>query len=519
MFTDPVGLCDLVSVRSDARFGMTAFAARSINRGEVVLCEAPMLVMQSTPIDDDKMDPTAMMRRSVLRAFITVAASVNVPAKFFEAVWSMVLSPDVDAAKVLAIEASLYSPPCATQSKVEQQAVTALLQSTADIFDTCFPPTECKNYHYWKQCRNFGDKGIARVLKLIHACRVNIHEACGSGYVFHKASKLAHSCNANTFWMMDTTDVAAPRVVHIALRPIAQDEVLSFSYIGSGLNLLLPMLHRREMLSDLSFRCVCARCVAAEEIDSSRLLRCPQCATAERHVFTLGLNVKQGQWVCSQCDVVCSKEEAMSRIFFDERALGTAVMHFFFGHVARDADGHKSWQSLEHSSVSKAITAAENPLVQRWVVCTCVVDILGRGHYLFACAYSGLMLALARCLGDEEKTTTDFVALLRYVRRGDSKTTWTAQWIQLYRWALAWFATHVPESAQEAKTLLLFGECLDGFVASDLLTKEEKEDMRAFRAILCDRREHPVQRFQALIIYRDFKPLLQSTTDTIKDMA
>lgn len=499
MQADAEALCDSVTIRSDERFGTTAFASKPFERGDVVLCEEPMLTFAD--LSSEQSDAA-----SVLAAFADVAALGGLPVKFFEAVISIVLSC-MDTAKVLAMEASLYAPPCALQSKIEKQAVALLLSSSDAQFGACFP-AHCKSYTYWCQCRKFGEKGVARVLKLMHACRVNVHEAFGQGFVFDKASKLAHSCNANTFWVIHRAVSGQARVIHVALRAIREGEVLSFSYIGTGLNLLLPMLHRREQLADLNFQCVCSRCTAALPVDRSRMLQCPQCAS-----HLVALHATRGQWTCSGCASAFWREEALSKMLFDERSLGTMIMRLFFGRANTDNDGHKLWQAVESSTISKAIWTEDNPLVQRWVACGCAADVLGSAHYLFASAYAGLVLAIVRGLADEEKCVTDVRLLLEYLRglgRNGVKgveSYWTDTWMRWYADAREWFASNVPDSAQEARTFLLFGEALDGLLASVMLTVEEHDSLHTFRALLNDKKEHPLQRFGELTKFQEFRLL------------
>jgi hypothetical protein len=484
----PELFCGVV-VNSNPTFGATAFASRPFAIGDVVLCEEPMLTMLGNRASDDVHAP--------VKGFEEVAKACNVPLAFFDAILSIVLSP-ASFSDVLRIEASLFSPSCALQSRVERQAVALSLSD--EFFARCFP-ADCASFPFWRQCREFKEKGIARVLKLLHACRVNVHEAFGSGYLFDKASKFAHSCNANTFWVMHREPT--PRVMHVALRPIAEDEILSFSYVGTGLNLLLPALHRREMLSDLSFTCCCPRCVAASPMDASRSLKCPQCTA-----LSLSLNVVRGEWACSDCEATFGKEEALSRILFDERAIGTAVMQLFFGRVGRDSDAVKLWEAVENSTATRELAKASTPLLQRWAACTCVGDILGFDHYLFACAFAGLVLSLMRGLEENPADgASEIHKLLDHLRvTATPDSPWTTT---LRRWYVrfnGWLLRNVPGGAHEARFMLLFAAVVDELLSQLLLTVEEHEVLDGFRAMLLERGEHPRQQFGALLKYSDFAP-------------
>ncbi|CAK8991543.1 unnamed protein product [Durusdinium trenchii] len=114
------------------------------------------------------------------------------------------------------------------------------------------------------------------LLHFLHIVDLNIHkdderpqnsEFTG---IFVFGSKFSHSCAPNAAWSFDREG----RLQYRALCPIAEGDVLTFSYVGNGMNLITSTLLRRERLSALCFVCSCARCQGA---DMSRRLPCPQC--------------------------------------------------------------------------------------------------------------------------------------------------------------------------------------------------------------------------------------------------
>ena len=149
---------------------------------------------------------------------------------------------------------------------------------------------------------------------------VNLRGACG---VYPVASKFSHSCAANTFWFFDNDDeeedrryacrangceaevvmVQMPRVVHVATRPIKAGELVSFSYIGSGWNVLTATMPRRHALSHLDFTCRCARCTKYDQgFETCRSLPCPRCGAVGQVPL---LTKQKGGWWC-KCEASTS---------------------------------------------------------------------------------------------------------------------------------------------------------------------------------------------------------------------
>eukprot|EP00913_Durusdinium_trenchii_P014662 g13756.t1 len=93
------------------------------------------------------------------------------------------------------------------------------------------------------------------LLHFLHIVDLNIHkdderpqnsEFTG---IFVFGSKFSHSCAPNAAWSFDREG----RLQYRALCPIAEGDVLTFSYVGNGMNLITSTLLRRERLSALCF--------------------------------------------------------------------------------------------------------------------------------------------------------------------------------------------------------------------------------------------------------------------------
>ncbi|CAJ1338158.1 unnamed protein product [Effrenium voratum] len=115
----------------------------------------------------------------------------------------------------------------------------------------------------------------AQLLRFLHIVDLNIHKDERPSHaeftgIFVLGSKFSHSCEPNASWSFDQRG----RLQYGAIRPIAAGEVLTFSYVGNGMNLITSTLVRRQRLATLCFICRCERCKGP---DLARPLPCPRC--------------------------------------------------------------------------------------------------------------------------------------------------------------------------------------------------------------------------------------------------
>lgn len=114
------------------------------------------------------------------------------------------------------------------------------------------------------------------LLRFLHVVDLNIHrddevaEHAQFTGIFVFGSKFSHSCAPNCSWSFSKEG----RLQYHAIRPIAKGDLLTFSYVGNGMNLLTSTLERRRRLSTLWFVCQCARCTGP---DHARWMKCPGC--------------------------------------------------------------------------------------------------------------------------------------------------------------------------------------------------------------------------------------------------
>lgn len=114
-----------------------------------------------------------------------------------------------------------------------------------------------------------------RLVRFLHVVDLNIHkdderEHASYAGIFVLGSKFTHSCAPNCSWSFN----ADMCLEYQAIRAISPGEVLTFSYIGNGMNLIQSTLERRHRLASLWFCCQCVRCNGP---DFARQLGCPRC--------------------------------------------------------------------------------------------------------------------------------------------------------------------------------------------------------------------------------------------------
>jgi hypothetical protein len=112
---------------------------------------------------------------------------------------------------------------------------------------------------------------IASIVHAIMAAKVNAHRRqSGEWCLYRRASKLAHSCDPNLFYVPESDRTGACRF--IATRTIEVGELLSFSYVGGPLLARDAKSRQERLTSSHLFRCCCRRC---DGPDWSRQLPCP----------------------------------------------------------------------------------------------------------------------------------------------------------------------------------------------------------------------------------------------------
>lgn len=119
----------------------------------------------------------------------------------------------------------------------------------------------------------------------------------GAG-VFATISRANHSCQPNARFKFGPGRTYCSLV---AMRRLAAGDEITVSYISES-NMLLPISHRRKMLSNWNFTCCCPRCAASS--DDTRGMRCPACGVNGIYPSPAG------SWLpCIACDSQIPEDE------------------------------------------------------------------------------------------------------------------------------------------------------------------------------------------------------------------
>eukprot|EP01068_Selenidium_serpulae_P019084 Selendium_serpulae@DN6506_c1_g1_i1.p1 len=135
-----------------------------------------------------------------------------------------------------------------------------------------------------------------------------------SSALFELGSKLSHSC-----WSNSCFHVVEGHGCHMALRPIAEGEMVTTDYLGESYLYGFP-LRQRLLFEQKAFRCRCARCLG---VDRARSVPCPGCHPHGSDGFlseevlqpeaTVSYAVAQAggvdEWRCEGCGKVWSGDE------------------------------------------------------------------------------------------------------------------------------------------------------------------------------------------------------------------
>ncbi|OLP86931.1 Histone-lysine N-methyltransferase SMYD3 [Symbiodinium microadriaticum] len=229
--------------RSDS-LGVHAVAKSAIATGQVIIAEDALIRLPSPRMASRSI----LQRYGELEGFLTPAICVD---------WKSTSQEAREACLTL-----FYAHP-----EMERRSCSDSMHSRAceDLLKTS------------PELRSLGWSS-AQLLRFLHIVDLNIHkdderpandEFTG---IFVLGSKFSHSCEPNSSWNFNQEG----HLEYRAIRPIHPGDVLTFSYVGNGMNLITSCLERRRRLAQLCFLCRCARC---EGPDLGRTLRCPRCSS------------------------------------------------------------------------------------------------------------------------------------------------------------------------------------------------------------------------------------------------
>ena len=228
------------------------------------------------------------------------------------------------------------------------------------------------------------------LLHFLHIVDLNIHKDDERPHnaeftgIFLLGSKFSHSCAPNASWSFDS----AGRLQYRAIRSIAAGEVLTFSYVGNGMNLITSTFIRRQRLAQLCFVCGCQRCAAE---DFSRRIRCPSscggfCCPCypqqDDHTFSTAFGPRQAviqdakSWRCDTCKVDVNASDLPLQA---EEELGELVPRYMQG---------PNRNALEDARRLKDLRSKAS-------------NVLGKGHWTYFLATFAWLQKCLACLRNE----------------------------------------------------------------------------------------------------------------------
>lgn len=517
------------------QFGRTAVAKRPFRPGEIVLREAPLLVFR-TAIDR----ATEGSEGPLLDRFRKVE-QLHHMEHYFDALRAA--DESLSGKEIQFLMDDLYSPvrPSNTGPKGTVTLSSAECSILRDLFSDIGATFKPSNHAFWESVvrggtavagkpsrkgtsknRNDssntdptnGDSGLLKIGAFLHAVRVNLHsdDRRGVSGVFRVASKFAHNCSPNTYWFMEiesplgTGSVAEPlsvHVVHVATARIEAGDVLSFSYVGTGTNLLTHTLERRHMLSVLNFVCQCPRCAKYDaRAEKCRVLSCPACVARERRHLpddksstppatperkspcgALTLVPDRG-WQCGVCGQCFLDFADVAHFVRQEGMLQKAALALFFSHGQRPESESGDVAGL----LGTLSSAAKEGLSLRWHFHRYLRQQLGGAHYLSAVSSCGLFRAFIQSCAPrndplpsdsnhEANGCSDFAVFCSEgwaqcsVDRPAAKP-WCSELLGFALETHQWFEENMPKSPQHIRTLCTISELVVGVVIPNQQTTD-----------------------------------------------
>ena len=520
-----------VVVRDAPGFGRTAFATRRIEAGEVVIAEKAMLPLRVGNETDiffglnnskdffdanDEARSVEDVRMTALReAFWELAKAAKVSLEQLAPLYAILANESITGQLLDEVLVDMYAPRTENPSAADTRMLELFFSNVH--FDKCVPN--------WSPAKRwFREAGIRSCFRLLSCCRINVHADDTRGFsgLFQKCSKFAHSCNANTFWFLHVLkdeegggtlmkgQLSSSMAVHVAVRRVEEGEMLSFSYLGTGLNMLSPTSFRRAKLRDLSFDCLCDRCALFDcGRETSRSLRCPDCDKPA----ALSLVPPSGGWFCMACRDSKGYDHGLSASLFRETVLRTAAMQLYFSSSrggGADSPTADDVRRAQRSWIAPELAAAQfNGVLVRWSLAEQIERYLGPTHFLFMTA----VFAIFRCwirgiemLVEAEKT--DIEVFLKHKRAlSPQSEPWERQLLRWYVAGKRWLVSNCPGSCLTVTFALLVTEAVAHALGKvevvSLLEAHEIGYLKQLEAAVAD----DAAKFQSFTKWKEFYPM------------
>jgi hypothetical protein len=217
--------------------GLAAFATRKYFVGDTVLSEDPLMIVKPIKLRDD----------DLVREMDKIILKIGMDHEMVDTLLAFLNCPESSRNIIM----TLYCPASKPKSETFQQCEDACVTiADIQIFKTRYP---------------WATSSILQTFLLIWDIN------CHGDSLYNIATRLAHSCDPNTFCR---TDPGSDTISYVAIREISAGDLITFGYLGGGPLMLMPTRLRRRRLMTLGFICSCSRCTGP---DTMRTMLCPAC--------------------------------------------------------------------------------------------------------------------------------------------------------------------------------------------------------------------------------------------------
>lgn len=329
-FPPPGRAGDFFELRLTDSLGTHAVARRGFKPGDLILSETTLLHVPAVP---QKLSEDLHRKFGNRGPFLGPALAVD---------WDGVDAEVMEATLGLFWAHPLITTKRSTLLGETRQACTDLLERNEKIRERM---------------------DVENLMRFLHIVDLNIHrdgEEMGHDRfagIFVLGSKFSNSCAANCKWSFSDDGY----LEYHAIRPIAPGDVLSFSYIGNGMSLVMGTVERRRRLGSLWFVCSCERCTGP---DLARQMRCPACKSPQCMPVRDDSNAASADWAgdralrelipeavtwhCAACNTESSSSEMPLQA---EQELSNKVPDVLGGPPENASeDRHEAWELSDRAS-------------------------------------------------------------------------------------------------------------------------------------------------------------------------
>lgn len=316
--------CSGVRVDHSQAYGACLLAARDFSAGEIVLAEKPSFLLNAC-----SPSPSAGLLAAVNNATKNAGSALTSQLAGILALWS-----SLPAKSRADMADGFFSTP-------DQSDMTAFLEGLIRDIQTRWMPLQ--------------ESEISSLIRAVQAWLLSAHVTDDDGAGLYRIGCRANSsCDPNIAFH---SEPGTNRLIYRALRPIAADEELCFSYLVATELLMPTHLRQQRLRAAKYFECGCERCRRVEDPDRalpcSKTGGCDGQATPHRPRGTDGGESKpageadgtKAYWCCSKCGSneppsasTLEREDALTRASL----VGCGIDEAFVS-LDGDVSWHRHW--------------------------------------------------------------------------------------------------------------------------------------------------------------------------------